>query len=54
MPKSEIAKLRTRMFEGVRKDVVFTKVKMIKKFKTEARMELMTLITMMAKTSAIL
>ena len=47
MTKSHTAKLRTRIFEGVRKDVVFVKIKMIKKFKPEARMELMTLITIM-------
>ena len=38
-PKSEKAKLRIKIYEGVRKEDVFTKVKMTKKFKTAASTE---------------
>ncbi|KXJ14704.1 hypothetical protein AC249_AIPGENE5007 [Exaiptasia diaphana] len=40
-----MAKQRMRIYEGVRIDGVFTKVKMIKKFKTQATMELQALTT---------
>ncbi|KXJ14700.1 hypothetical protein AC249_AIPGENE5006 [Exaiptasia diaphana] len=43
-PKSAMAKQRIRIYEGVRIDGVLTKVKMIKKFKTQATRELQALI----------
>jgi hypothetical protein len=45
-PKSEMAKPRTRRFEGVsRREVVFTKVKMINKFREVAIKAIIALIT---------
>ena len=43
-PKSAMAKQRIRIYEGVRIDGVFTKVKIIKKFKTQATRELQAVI----------
>ena len=38
-PKSEIAKLRIKMFHGVRREAVFTNVKMTRKFKIAVTIE---------------
>ena len=45
MPKSDKAKLRIKMYEGVRKEAVFEKVQTIKKLRIAVRMELRELTT---------
>ena len=52
-PKSVIAKQRIRIYEGVRIDGVFTKVKKIKKFNTQAAMELQALITIIEMANSL-
>lgn len=47
VPKSVMARLKIRIFEGVRKDGVFTKVKIIKTFKTVAKTAVKPLIAIM-------
>ena len=44
-PKSAMARLRIRTFEGVRKDGILIKVMMTKRFKTVAKIPLQALIT---------